>query len=326
MKTKAYVLIYPLIIFMLLTSIITVLIFGIRMESKKSINQRNYYQNRLIARSIYYKMLEDQNFLQFCKDPKEYKLKEIQLNDIGLNCYRKIPHFKLGRIKDKYSISYKVEYKNTITYNDIIFKPNESIFFNENSKVKPEQKDLDLILENELEKINGDLVFYGVEDETYYINRKDYERFINEIYNNHIKSGKETDEEETLINNREIEVKNLEKLAQAIEILIRDYLDKFYKLEKEYFMELENFTVLNEGPIKLKGICVLKKEGLKEGNISFDGVLINYSDYKNIIVRGKVLEINKFLGKSYTNLDNVAKLKNFSKIDDTATIVGLVIK
>lgn len=318
-KTRGYISIYTLIIFMLLVSIITVLILGIKTESRKVINQGDYYQNKLIARSIYYRVINDENFIEFTKDPSKESLKKVQIGDLGLESYNGPVRLVFGENERGFVVSYEVKYKNTLTRNNIIVEKNNSKLLDDNSKVKLSDEEIQKIIENDLEKIGDDLVFYQKGETLYYLERKDYEELLSEIE----KSINEEDIEE------DYEADDGEEIAEeqeVIEIDIADYLDKFKTLDGDYFYSLKNFEVLSQDMPKLKGIAKLEEEGEKLGSITLNGILINNSPYKDIKVMGKVVEVSKYEGISNTSQEDVLRLKDAFGINLSPKVHRLMIK
>lgn len=319
-KTRGYISIYTLIIFMLLVSIITVLILGVKMESKKVINQGDYYQNKLIARSIYYRVINDENFIEFTKNPSEQKLKKVQMGNLGLECYNEPVNLLFGKNKRGFVVSYEVKYKNTATKNNIVVEKKGSKLLDKYSNVKLSDEETQKIIENDLEKIGDDLVFYQKDDTLYYLERKDYEKLLSEIeksFNEKVKDEDgEADEGEDSKDN----------VPEVIEIDIADYLDKFKTLQGDYFYNLKSFEVLSKDAPKLSGIAVLEGDGEKLGSITLNGILINHSPYKDIKVKGKVVEVSKYEGISTTSLDDVLRLKDAIGLNLNPKVHRLMIK
>mgnify|MGYP006926284643 CR=1 FL=1 len=322
MKTKGYVSVYTLIVFMLLTGIITVLILGLRFESKKAINKEAYYQNVLIARSVYYRIKKDERFLEFMKDPRNNKDKSISIEDLGLECYNEKIPVKLQKTTRGYVLTYKIDYKGTTTFSSINFKETSSPLFNEFSVVKTDEEDIEMLLDNSLEKIEGDLVFYQDEKDLYYLKQEEYQRLIEEFTRVDSEINEEKRDDEGLEIDQEPKIID----EKPEEIDIRDYLNHFNKIEGEYFYILENFKVLSKENPKLKGICQLKQEGEKEGKLDFQGLLINYSGYGDVKVKGKVIEVEKYQGDCKLDLNIVQGLRAFTKLDDSPQILGFFIK
>ena len=316
-KTRGYISIYTLIIFMLLVSIITVLILGVKMESKKVINQGDYYQNKLIARSIYYRVINDENFIEFTKNPPEQKLKKVQMGNLGLECYNEPVNLLFGKNKRGFVVSYEVKYKNTATKNNIVVEKNGSKLLDKYSNVKLSDEETQKIIENDLEKIGDDLVFYQKDDTLYYLERKDYEKLLSEIeksFNEKPEEASDPDKETT------------ENDQEVIEIDIADYLNKFKTLDGDYFYNLKSFEVLSQKAPQLSGIAVLENEGEKIGSITLNGILINYSPYKDIKVKGKVVEVSKYEGISNTSQEDVLRLKDAFGINLSPKVHRLMIK
>ncbi|MEJ8751710.1 hypothetical protein WKS98_03615 [Lagierella sp. ICN-221743] len=316
-KTRGYISIYTLIIFMLLVSIITVLILGVKMESKKVINQGDYYQNKLIARSIYYRVINDENFIEFTKNPSEQKLKKVQMGNLGLECYNEPVNLLFGKNKRGFVVSYEVKYKNTSTKNNIVVEKNSSKLLDKYSNVKLSDEETQKIIENDLEKIGDDLVFYQKDDTLYYLERKDYEKLLSEIeksFNEKPEEASDPDKETT------------ENDQEVIEIDIADYLNKFKTLDGDYFYNLKSFEVLSQKAPQLSGIAVLENEGEKIGGITLNGILINHSPYKDIKVKGKVVEVSKYEGISTTSLEDVLRLKDNTSLNLNPKIHRLMIK
>lgn len=317
-KTRGYISIYTLIIFMLLVSIITVLILGVKMESRKVINQGDYYQNKLIARSIYYRVINDENFIEFTKDPSKESLKKVQIGDLGLESYSGPVHLAFGENERGTVVSYEVKYKNTLTRNNIVVEKNNSKLLDDNSKIKLSDEEVQKIIENDLEKIGDDLVFYQKDETLYYLERKDYEELLSEIE----KSFNEEDIEEDY----EAEDEEGAEDQEVIEIDIEDYLDKFKTLDGDYFYNLKSFEVLSQDVPQLKGIAMLEEEGEKFGSITLNGILINNSPYKDVKVMGKVVEVSKYEGISNTSLDNILRLKDAFGLNLSPKVHRLMIK
>lgn len=316
-KTRGYISIYTLIIFMLLVSIITVLILGVKMESKKVINQGDYYQNKLIARSIYYRVINDENFIEFTKNPSEQKLKKVQMGNLGLECYNEPVNLLFGKNKRGFVVSYEVKYKNTATKNNIVVEKNGSKLLDKYSNVKLSDEETQKIIENDLEKIGDDLVFYQKDDTLYYLERKDYEKLLSEIeksFNEKPEEASDPDKETT------------ENDQEVIEIDIADYLNKFKTLDGDYFYNLKSFEVLSKKAPQLNGIAVLENEGEKIGSITLNGILINHSPYKDIKVKGKVVEVSKYEGISTTSLEDVLRLKDNTSLNLNPKVHRLMIK
>lgn len=316
-KTRGYISIYTLIIFMLLVSIITVLILGVKMESKKVINQGDYYQNKLIARSIYYRVINDENFIEFTKNPSEQKLKKVQMGNLGLECYNEPVNLLFGKNKRGFVVSYEVKYKNTATKNNIVVEKNSSKLLDKYSNVKLSDEETQKIIENDLEKIGDELVFYQKDDTLYYLERKDYEKLLSEIeksFNEKPEEASDPDKETT------------ENDQEVIEIDITDYLNKFKTLDGDYFYNLKSFEVLSQKAPQLSGIAVLENEGEKIGSITLNGILINYSPYKDIKVKGKVVEVSKYEGISTTSLEDVLRLKDNTSLNLNPKVHRLMIK
>lgn len=316
-KTRGYISIYTLIIFMLLVSIITVLILGVKMESKKVINQGDYYQNKLIARSIYYRVINDENFIEFTKNPSEQKLKKVQMGNLGLECYNEPVNLLFGKNKRGFVVSYEVKYKNTATKNNIVVEKNSSKLLDKYSNVKLSDEETQKIIENDLEKIGDELVFYQKDDTLYYLERKDYEKLLSEIeksFNEKPEEASDPDKETT------------ENDQEVIEIDIADYLNKFKTLDGDYFYNLKSFEVLSQKAPQLSGIAVLENEGEKIGSITLNGILINYSPYKDIKVKGKVVEVSKYEGISTTSLEDVLRLKDNTSLNLNPKVHRLMIK
>lgn len=316
-KTRGYISIYTIIIFMLLVSIITALILGVKMESKKVINQGDYYQNKLIARSIYYRVIKDENFIEFTKNPSEQKLKKVQIGNLGLECYNEPVNLLFGKNKRGFVVSYEVKYKNTATKNNIVVEKNSSKLLDKYSNVKLSDEETQKIIENDLEKIGDDLVFYQKDDILYYLERKDYEKLLSEIeksFNEKPEEASDPDKETT------------ENDQEVIEIDIADYLNKFKTLDGDYFYNLKSFEVLSQKAPQLSGIAVLENEGEKIGSITLNGILINYSPYKDIKVKGKVVEVSKYEGISTTSLEDVLRLKDNTSLNLNPKVHRLMIK
>lgn len=316
-KTRGYISIYTLIIFMLLVSIITVLILGVKMESKKVINQGDYYQNKLITRSIYYRVINDENFIEFTKNPSEQKLKKVQMGNLGLECYNEPVNLLFGKNKRGFVVSYEVKYKNTATKNNIVVEKNSSKLLDKYSNVKLSDEETQKIIENDLEKIGDELVFYQKDDTLYYLERKDYEKLLSEIeksFNEKPEEASDPDKETT------------ENDQEVIEIDIADYLNKFKTLDGDYFYNLKSFEVLSQKAPQLSGIAVLENEGEKIGSITLNGILINYSPYKDIKVKGKVVEVSKYEGISTTSLEDVLRLKDNTSLNLNPKVHRLMIK
>ncbi|WP_237037213.1 hypothetical protein [Mediannikoviicoccus vaginalis] len=316
-KTRGYISIYTLIIFMLLVSIITVLILGVKTESRKVINQGDYYQNKLIARSIYYIVINDENFIEFTKDPSKESLKKVQIGDLGLESYNGPVRLAFGENERGTVVSYEVKYKNTFTKNNIVVEKNNSKLLDDNSKVKLSDEEIQKIIENDLEKIGDDIVFYQKDETLYYLDRKDYEELLREIE----KSFNEEDIEEDY----EVEDEEAED-QEVIEIDIADYLDKFKTLDGDYFYSLKSFEVLSEDAPQLKGIAMLEEEGEKLGSITLNGILINHSPYKDVKVNGKVVEVSKYEGISTTSQEEILRLKDAFGLNLRPKVHRLMIK
>lgn len=317
-KTRGYISIYTLIIFMLLVSIITVLILGIKTESRKVINQGDYYQNKLIARSIYYRVINDENFIEFTKEPSKESLKKVQIGDLGLESYNGPVRLVFGENERGFVVSYEVKYKNTLTRNNIVVEKNNSKLLDDNSKIKLSDEEVQKIIENDLEKIGDDLVFYQKDETLYYLERKDYEELLSEIE----KSFNEEDIEEDY----EAEDEEGAEDQEVIEIDIEDYLDKFKTLDGDYFYSLKKFEVLSQEHPQLKGIAMLEEEGEKLGSITLSGILINNSSYKDVKVMGKVVEVSKYEGISTTSQEDVLRLKDAFRLNLSPKIHRLMIK
>ena len=320
-KTRGYISIYTLIIFMLLVSIITVLILGIKTESRKVINQGDYYQNKLIARSIYYRVINDESFIEFTKDPSKESLKKVQIGDLGLESYNGPVRLVFGENERGFVVSYEVKYKNTLTKNNIVVEKNNSKLLDDNAKVKLSDEEIQKIIENDLEKIGDDLVFYQKGETLYYLERKDYEELLSEIE----KSINEEDIEE------DYEADDGEEIAEeqdqeVIEIDIADYLDRFKTLDGDYFYSLKSFEVLSKDTPQLKGIAMLEEDGKKLGLITLNGILINNSPYKDIKVMGKVVEVSKYEGTSTTSQEDVLRLKDAFGLNLSPKVHRLMIK
>lgn len=313
-KTKGYVSIYTLIIFMLLVSIITVLILGIRMESKKVINKGDYYQNKLIARSIYYKIINDENFTEFAKNPSEQKLNQIQIDDTGLDCYNEKINLKPGKNDRGFLINYNIKYKDTITKNTIVIEKNKSELLSKYSTIKLSDDEIEKIIDNNLEKIGDDLVFYQDGETLYYLQRDEYEKLLNEIIESLEDNLIEGTEDEEVEPNEEIEID------------IKEYLDRFKVLDGDYFYTLKSFEVLSVDMPQLKGIGVLEEEGEKVGRIKLDGILINYSPYSDIRVLGKVVEVQKYEGRATLSIDNIFRLNEYIGLNLNPKVHSLMIK
>lgn len=316
-KTRGYISIYTLIIFMLLVSIITVLILGVKTESRKVINQGDYYQNKLIARSIYYRLINDENFIEFTKDPSKESLKKVQIDDLGLESYTGAVRLVFGENERGFVVSYEVKYKNTLTKNNIVVEKNNSKLLDDNSKVKLSDEETQKIIENDLEKIGDDLVFYQKDETLYYLKRKDYEELLSDI--------EKSINEEVMDQDDEIEDEEGED-QEVIEIDIADYLDKFKTLDGDYFYSLKNFEVLSQDMPQLKGIAVLENEGEKLGSITLNGILINNSSYKDVKVMGKVVEISKYEGISNTSPEDILRLKDAFGLNLNPKVHRLMIK
>ena len=316
-KTRGYISIYTLIIFMLLVSIITVLILGIKTESRKVINQGDYYQNKLIARSIYYRVINDENFIEFTKDPSKESLKKVQIGDLGLESYNGPVRLVFGENERGFVVSYEVKYKNTLTRNNIIVEKNNSKLLDDNSKVKLSDEEIQKIIENDLEKIGDDLVFYQKDETLYYLKRKDYEELLSDI--------EKSINEEVMDQDDEIEDEEGED-QEVIEIDIADYLDKFKTLDGDYFYSLKSFEVLSQDMPQLKGIAVLENEGEKLGSITLNGILINHSSYKDIKVMGKVVEVSKYEGTSTASQEEILRLKDTIGLNLSPKVHRLMIK
>lgn len=317
-KTRGYISIYTLIVFVLLVSIIMVLILGIRMESKKIINKEDYYQNKLIARSVYHMLMADEDFVEFTKDPTEENLNKVTRPVPDIDCYEDNVRLSYGKNIRGVVVSYAIHYKNTVTNNNIVIETNKSKLLNSYSKVKLQSEEIEQILENDLEKLGDDLVFYQDGETLYYLQRNEYEELLKEIeesFNN----------EEDIIEEDALE-EPTEDLTEVIEIDIADYLDKFKVLEGDYFYDLKSFEVLSEDMPQLKGIGVLGDEGEKLGQIRLDGILINHSAYKDIKVTGKVVEVSKYNGYSTRSKESVLRLKDSISLDLDSKVHRLMIK
>lgn len=318
-KTRGYISIYTLIVFVLLVSIIMVLILGIRMESKKVINKEDYYQNKLIARSVYHMLMADEDFVEFTKDPTEENLNKVTRPVPDIDCYEDNVRLSYGKNNRGVVVSYAIHYKNTVTNNNIVIETNKSKLLNSYPKVKLQSEEIEQILENDLEKLGDDLVFYQDGETLYYLQRNEYEDLLKEIedsFNN---------EEEEIIEEDALEEPN-EELPEVIEIDIANYLDKFKVLEGDYFYDLKSFEVLSEDMPQLKGIGVLRDEGEKLGQIRLDGILINHSAYKDIKVKGKVIEVSKYNGYSTMSKESILRLKDSISLDLDSKVHRLMIK
>lgn len=318
-KTRGYISIYTLIVFVLLVSIIMVLILGIRMESKKVINKEDYYQNKLIARSVYHMLMADEDFVEFTKDPTEENLKKVTRPVPDIDCYEDNVRLSYGKNNRGVVVSYAIHYKNTVTNNNIVIETNKSKLLNSYSKVKLKSEEIEQILENDLEKLGDDLVFYQDGETLYYLQRNEYEDLLKEIedsFNN---------EEEEIIEEDALEEPN-EELPEVIEIDIANYLDKFKVLEGDYFYDLKSFEVLSTEAPHLKGIGVLEDEGEKLGKLWLDGILINHSAYKDIKVNGKVVEVSKYNGYSIRSKESILRLKDSISLDLDSKVHRLMIK
>lgn len=316
-KTRGYISIYTLIIFMLLVSIITVLILGVKMESSKVINQGDYYQNKLIARSIYYRLIKDENFIEFTKNPSEQSLKKVQIGDLGLESYNEPVNLIFGKNERGFVVSYDIRYKNTITRNNIVVEKNNSKLLDKKPKVQLSDEEIQKLTENNLEKVGDDLVFYQKDETLYYLERKDYEKLLIEIEKSFNKGPEEVSDpdEETTENDQEV-----------IEIDIADYLDKFKILDGDYFYNLRSFEVLSQKEPQLKGIAVLESDGEKIGSITLSGILINYCPYKDVKVKGKVVEVSKYEGISTASQEEILRLKDAFGLDLNPKVHRLMIK
>lgn len=315
-KTRGYISIYTLIVFVLLVSIIMVLILGIRMESKKVINKEDYYQNKLIARSVYHMLMADEDFVEFTKDPTEENLKKVTRPVPDIDCYEDNVRLKYGKNNRGVVVSYAIHYKNTVTNNNIVIETNKSKLLNSYSKVKLQSEEIEQILENDLEKIGDDLVFYQDEETLYYLQRNEYEELLKEI---------EESFNEEVVEEPDDEEPN-EELPEVIEIDIADFLDRFKVLDGDYFYDLKSFEVLSTEAPHLKGIGVLEDEGEKLGKLWLDGILINHSAYKDIKVKGKVIEVSKYNGYSTMSKESILRLKDSISLDLDSKVHRLMIK
>ncbi|WP_300408648.1 hypothetical protein [Lagierella sp.] len=322
MKTKGYVSVYTLIVFMLLVGIITVLILGLRFESKKAINKESYYQNVLIARSVYYRIKNDDRFIEVMKNPTKNLKKSITIEDLGLDCYDKKVSVKLDKGTRGFYLYYRTDYRGTVTSSTVNFKENSSTLFNENSKVSAEDKDMEALNNNTLDKIEGNLVFYQKGDNLFYLQEDRYDILIEE-YNRAMEEPDKVEEPSDEPSNEKPD-EQLEKPVEEFDI--GDHLEAFNKVDGDCFYSLDNFTVLSSETPKLKGICLMKEEGEKKGPLYIDGVLINHSNFKDVKVNGKVVEVSKFQGDCKLNLESVKRLKDYTGLDDSPKILGFFIK
>ena len=103
-------------------------------------------------------------------------------------------------------------------------------------------------------------------------------------------------------------------------------MDKFKTLKGDYFYNLKSFEVLSQKAPQLRGIAVLENEGEKIGSITLNGILINHSPYKDIKVKGKVVEVSKYEGISTTSLDDVLRLKDAIGLNLSPKVHRLMIK
>lgn len=315
-KTRGYISIYTLIVFVLLVSIIMVLILGIRMESKKIINKEDYYQNKLIARSVYHMLMSDENFVEFTKDPTEENLNKVTRPVPDIDCYEDNVRLSYGKNNRGVVVSYAIHYKNTVTNNNIVIETNKSKLLNSYSKVKLQSEEIEQILENDLEKLGDDLVFYQDGETLYYLQRNEYEELLKEI---------EESFNEEVVEEPDDEEPN-EELPEVIEIDIADFLDRFKVLDGDYFYDLKSFEVLSTEAPHLKGIGVLEDEGEKLGKLWLDGILINHSAYKDIKVKGKVIEVSKYNGYSTMSKESILRLKDSISLDLDSKVHRLMIK
>ena len=288
---------------MLLTGIITVLILGLRFESKKAINKEAYYQNVLIARSVYYRIKKDERFLEFMKDPRNNKDKSISIEDLGLECYNEKIPVKLQKTTRGYVLTYKIDYKGTTTFSSINFKETSSPLFNEFSVVKTDEEDIEMLLDNSLEKIEGDLVFYQDEKDLYYLKQEEYQRLIEEFTRVDSEINEEKRDDEGLEIDQEPKIID----ENPEEIDIRDYLNHFNKIEGEYFYILENFKVLSKENPKLKG-NIRDYASLNELL-----VLANMESYNAILIsngvgqKDRMIELRNLARKQLLSLANINK-------------------
>lgn len=323
-KTRGYISIYTLIVFVLLVSIIMVLILGIRMESKKVINKEDYYQNKLIARSVYHMLMADEDFVEFTKDPTEENLNKLTRPVPDIDCYEDNVRLSYGKNNRGVVVSYAIHYKNTVTNNNIVIETNKSKLLNSYPKVKLQSEEIEQILENDLEKLGDDLVFYQDGETLYYLQRNEYEDLLKEIEDS-FNNEEEVVEEDALEEPGDLE-EPTEELQEVIEIDIANYLYKFKVLEGDYFYDLKSFEVLSEDMPQLKGIGILGDEGEKLGQIKLDGILINQSAYKDIKVTGKVVEVSKYNGYSTRSKESVLRLKDSISLDLDSKVHRLMIK
>lgn len=299
MKTKGYISVFALVISVLLFTLITVILIGVDSENSINRNQKDYYQNCLISESIFNKLQYDED----TKDTLEKNFKELNVNTNGEKYffldYDEI--LKGGKVKikvftkkdGKYHIYFKVEYKKTFTKSNITYTKNDSFLLNKEEivKIEGENEVYEKILNNEFERIEGDIVAFTYEDKNYFISNEEYNKIVEEF--NILE-----DENKVF----------LEMLKEKSKILEKNKL---------YFVNTNSINIEEVQNFNISGIFINNGNVVGEGKIVLNGVLINRDkNSKSFEINGKVIEEDRFLGKVKLDSKILKEINDSLKIEE----------
>ncbi len=299
MKTKGYISVFALIISLLLFALITVILIGVDFENKINRNQKDYYQNCLISESIFNKLQHNENTMEILEEI----FKKLNVNTGGERRftleYNEIlkggsTEIKVITNKDgKYHLSYEVKYKNTVTNSNITYSKEDNLILNKEEIIKLEGNNeiYDMLLNNEFERIEGDIVVFTYEDKNYFILVEECNRVVEEF------------------NNSEDEDKDFKRILFTRSMSIEK--------DKLYFINTSSINIEEAEDFNISGVFINNGNITGEGKININGILINRDkNSENFIVNGKVIEEESFNGKVRLENNILKKINNSLKIED----------
>lgn len=278
MKSKGYISVFALVVSILVFTLITVILVGVDLENNVNKNQKDYYQNCLISESIANKIKNSKEYnIELNKLFSEIKKTingkrdfQIDYNEIlsGGNITAKIEKYQ----ENKFIINYKIRYKNTLTSSSIVYSLKDNPILNDDEivKIQEDEEIYNLLINNDLEKIVGDIVLFSNKNESYYIDNFKYNELVEE-YNN-------SEDEELDFN-----------------LLLLENGSKIEE-DKLYFINTSSITIISSEDINISGILVNNNLESEAATINLKGILINNNrDSKNLILREKLLKMKNLM-------------------------------
>ncbi|QQK08622.1 hypothetical protein [Miniphocaeibacter halophilus] len=298
MKSKGYISVFALVVSILVFTLITVILVGVDLENNVNKNQKDYYQNCLISESIANKIKSSEEYnsklneiFSKIKNTDNKETINVNYNEIlnGGNITANVSNYK----ENKFIINYNLEYKNTYTSSSITYSLKDNPLLNDDELIEIQEDDENykLLLDNDFEKIVGDIVFFKKSNESYYIEFSKYNELVEEYQNS---EDEEVDFNKLLVDN-------------GIKI----------EEDKLYFINADLVTIIGNEDINVSAVFVNNKLESEGGVVNLKGILINNNEDSNSFnVEGKVVENIDFKGHVKYNKKILEEIINLLEIEE----------